>query len=592
TTTYSTFTLRSPGATATIGRPIANTRIYILDANFQPVPVGVQGEIFIGGAGVARGYLNRPQLSREKFLPDPFVDDKRACMYRTGDFARYFPDGSIEYLGRADHQVKIRGYRIELGEIEAALSRHPAISQTVVVARAKESSELVLSDDAKSTTQNPQLAKQLVAYFVRSSEPLPTVGELRSFLGEKLPEFMLPEVFIALEELPLNPNGKIDRSALPAPDGERPQLFSTFDAPRTEVEELIGQAWREALKVDQVGVHDNFFALGGHSLLATRVVARLGATFGVDLPLRKLFELPTIAALARHVEDLRQNWNGVTAPPIIPVAIQESAPLSFAQRRLWFLHKLEADLTAYNMPAVYRIKGALNIGALENAFSEIIKRHDSLRTAIVEIDGQPRQQIVPISEIKIPIVDLTSHSATEVEAEIAARLNQEARHLFDLRNAPLMRLTLLRLAMDEHVLLVNFHHIICDGSSLVIAYRELGLLYDALLNGQPADLPRIPLRYADFAAWQESWLQEPAAEIQLNYWQRQLANLAGRLELPADYERPTVQSYCGARATRRLPMGLVDELKQLSRRQGVTLFMTLLAALKILLGRLSGQTDI
>ena len=592
TTTYSTFTLRTPDARATIGRPIANSKIYILDSSLQPVPVGVQGEIFIGGLGVARGYLNRPDLTREKFLPNPFVDDEGAPMYRTGDVARYLPDGNIEYLGRADNQVKIRGYRIELGEIEATLDRHPLVSQSIVVARDVTSEQPELSSNPNSEFQNSKLEKRLVAYLVSDGRVMPPVGELRSFLREKLPEFMLPEIFVSVEELPLTPNGKVDRNALPAANGERPQLPGDFVAPRTEIEELIMQAWRDALKVEQIGVHDNFFELGGHSLLATRVMAHLQANFDIDLPLRKLFELPTVAALAGHIDWLRRNRSGVTTPSIIVAASRHKAPLSFAQRRLWFLHELDPDLTAYNIPAAYHVCGPLNVVALENALNAVVRRHESLRTAIVEVDGEPIQQISSTADLSLPVVDLTQLTSERAQKEIERVLNQDAHTAYDLQNASLMRARLLWLGDEDHVLILNFHHVIADGSSLVVFFQDLASVYKSFIANGSVPLSPLSAQYADFAAWQQEWLQDPAATAQLTYWKRQLAPTLRHLDLPTDFERPAVQSFRGARLTRRLSAELTDALKTLGRRQGVTLFMTLLAALKVLFARLSGRDDV
>ncbi len=564
------------------------------------MPIGVRGELYIGGAGVARGYLNRAELTAERFVPDPFVQKAGARMYRTGDFARYLADGNIEYLGRADNQVKIRGYRIELGEIEAALNRHPAIRQSVVVARDLLSADSNVSSNPKSKTcpegtrrvKNPKFEKHLVAYLVSTKHALPPVSELRSFLRERLPEFMLPAIFVPIEALPLTANGKIDRKALPAPGFDRPQLTPEFVAPRTETEELMTQLWREVLKIDRIGAHDNFFDLGGHSLLATRVAARVRASFHVELPLRKLFELPTVAALTAHVEWLRRGEDGVTTPPIAPVPRDGAIPLSFSQRRLWFLHQLDPNSPAYNIPAVFRIRGPLNVGALDHALNAIISRHESLRTAIVEIDGEPLQRVIPDGRLDMPVIDLTGLGPDRCQAEVERIASKDAAESYNLREAPLMRVKLLRLGDEHHVLILNFHHIVCDGSSLAIFYRELATLYEMLLAGQEDFPPPLSLQYADFAAWQQDWLRGSALESELAYWTTQLGTTLPALDLPTDFERPAAQTYRGAKSTRRLSKELTCALKDLSRRHGVTLFMTLLAALKILLARISGQDDI
>jgi amino acid adenylation domain-containing protein len=577
TTIWSTIAKVEPSENPVpIGRPIANTQIYILDSHLQPVPVGVHGELYISGDGLARGYLHRKELTAEKFIPNPFSDQADARLYRTGDQARYRSDGNIEFLGRFDNQVKIRGYRIELGEIEVVLNQHSAARESVVVARERDSSG----------------EKDLIGYLVPINPSNLSVPELRSFLKEKLPDYMVPSVFIPLEALPLTPNGKIDRNALPPPGGERPELDQGFVEPRTEIEELVAQVWREVLKLDNIGVHDNFFELGGHSLLATRVVARLRTHFNIDLSLRKLFELPTVAELAGHVDLLRRNRAGVNVPPIVPVPRERPIPLSFSQRRLWFLHKLDPGLTAYNIPATFRITGALNIPALRQALDEIVNRHEILRTCVDEIDGQPFQQIVLHVTIELPVVDLSHLPRDQAETEAERLSAEETRRPYDLATAPLMRAKLLRLGDEDHVFILNFHHMVCDGSSLVIFYQELATRYQAFLDAEPAWFAPLPIQYADYAVWQSNGLQGDALESQLDYWKRQLARGLTPLNLPTDYDRPAVQTFRGARLTKALSEESTKALKDLSRREGVSLFMTLLATLDILLCRYTGQDDI
>src|SRR5262249_29089743 len=346
TTIWSTITEVQPGKESVpIGRPIANTAIYILDAHLQLVPIGVHGELYIGGDGLAQGYLNRPELTAERFVVHPFSDQAGSRLYRTGDLVRYRPDGNIEFLGRVDEQVKLRGYRIEPGEIENVLNQHPLIKETVVVARARDSSE----------------EKELVGHIVSTQESSVSVDELRRFLAAKLPDYMIPSAFVFLNALPLLPNGKIDRNALPPPDGERPPLHQGLVEPRSEIEELVAQVWREVLKLEKIGVHDNFFELGGHSLLAARAVARLRTNFSSDLPLRKLLDSPTVAALAKHIDFLRRHQSGISVAPIVPVPRDRPIPLSSSQRRLWFLQKLDPGLIAYDIPATFRITGALKV---------------------------------------------------------------------------------------------------------------------------------------------------------------------------------------------------------------------------------------
>jgi amino acid adenylation domain-containing protein len=610
TTIWSTvFKVETGKGPVFIGRPISNTRIYVLDSHLQVVPIGVYGELYIGGDGLAREYLNRPELTAERFIPNPFNDQPDSLIYRTGDRARYRPDGNIEFLGRLDYQVKIRGHRIELGEIEAALTQHPAVKECVVAASSSfplprrgrikvgvKSLPNELPEEAPPSVPSPvegegisESDRNLIAYLVSNTEK-PLTTELRNFLKEKLPDYMIPSAFVFLNVLPLTPNGKVDRSKLPLPDDSRPALDQGFDEPRSEIEELVAQVWREVLKVEKVGVHDNFFDLGGHSLLATRVVARLRSYFNIDLPLRKLFELPTVAALAEHIDFLLRNWKGISVPPIVRVPRDRPIPLSFSQRRLWFLQKLDPSFTAYNIPATFRIEGDLNIGALQKALSEIVNRHEVLRTRIVEIDGQPLQEILPNAAIELRFADLSDFPQGEAEA---MRLSaDDARQPYNLAEAPLMRAKLLRVREGDYFLILNFHHIVCDGSSLVIFYQELAMLYEAFLDSKDFTLPELPVQYADYAVWQHELLEGEALAPQLAYWKRQLGGRLTPLNLPTDHERPGVQTYRGVRLTKILSEELTQGLKDLSRREGVTLFMTLLATLDLLLARYIGQDDI
>ena len=590
TTTYSTFALRRPGARPTIGRPIANSRIYILDPAVQPVPPGAPGELYIGGAGVARGYLRRPELTAQKFLPDPFARRSGARMYRTGDLARYPANGDIEYLGRVDNQVKIRGYRIEPGEIEAALAAHPAIRESAVIARDRPA-DAPPSVHQNSKIDHPQAEKQLLAYLVFEKGRTSSIPELRHFLRTKLPEFMVPSIFIPLNALPLTPNGKVDRLALPAAADERGRTPAAIVAPRTESEEMVAQVWREVLGVARIGAFDDFFDLGGHSLLAIRVVARLRRIFDVELPLRALFEIRSVAGLAQKVEALRGERRGIRLPEIVPARRARPVALSFAQRRLWYLVQLEPELTAYNIPTAHRIRGPLNRDFFKQALDRVIERHSVLRSAIVEVDGEPMQRIMPQARLSLPVIDLTALSARQAERAIARCWNKDAERPFALDTAPLLRGKILRLGDEDHVLLLNFHHIVCDGSSLAVFYRELAVFYEALCRGREGALARLPAQYADYAAWQWRLLEQGGLEPQLAYWRRQLAGLAP-MELPTDGDRPALPGYRGAKVSRRLSRELSAALRQLGRREHATLFMVLLAALKILLARLSATSDI
>src|ERR687886_738282 len=558
-----------------IGRPIANTQIYLLDNQLQPVPIGVPGEVYIGGAGLARGYLNRPDLTVEKFIPNPFGNAAGGRLYKTGDLARYLSDGNIEYLGRLDDQVKIRGFRIELGEIEAVLSQHPAVDETVVVVR----------EDVPGN-------KRLVAYLVVNQATAPTMPQLQQFLKQKLPEYMVPSAYVLLDALPLTPNGKIDRRALPAPDTARPEGEGAYVAPQTPVEEILAGIWADVLGLQQVGIHDNFFELGGHSLLATQLISRLRDSFGVEFPLRGLFESPTVAGLSERLEALRRTALGLVAPPLLPGERAGQLLLSFAQARLWFLEQLEPGSYAYNIPAAVRLTGSLHVAALQQSLDEIVQRHEALRTTFAMVNGEPIQVIAPVLALTLPLVDLRELPQAQQEASVERLATEEAMRPFDLAQGPLLRATLLQLGQAEPVLLLVMHHIVSDGWSMGVLIRELAALYEAFSMGKPSPLPELPIQYADFAHWQRQWLQGEVLAAQLSYWQQQLAGAPSLLELPTDRPRPAVQTFRGAAQSLALPETLTEKLKLLSQRSGVTLFMTLLAAFQTLLYRYTGQDDI
>ena len=518
------------GDTVPIGRPLANTQLYILDGVGQPVPIGVVGELYIGGAGVARGYLNRPDLTAERFIANPFSREPGARIYRTGDLARYQIDGTVDFLGRSDNQVKLRGYRIELGEIESVLRLHPAVRDAAVVAGAT----------------GGEGDSELVAYLVPRDGVTLAENELRGYLSDKLPTCMVPAVFMSLPALPLTPNGKVDRRALPAPDGPRTSAAHEFIEARDQIEELVAQVWREVLRRDRLGVNENFFQLGGHSLLATRVVARLRGHFNVDLALRKIFERPTVAGLADEIAMLRRNQSGTGVVPMARIACGGNLPLSFSQRRLWFLQKLDGDLAAYHIPAVFRIDGDLDVAALAQGLNLVTARHEALRTAIKEVDGEPCQEIVAEITIALPITDLSGLPKDQAESEWRRLADLVARTPYDLAQAPLWRAQLIKLAEQDHLLILNFHHIIADGSSLAIFFRELSLSYESYRRTEVALAAPLPLRFADYAAWQQQWLASPAVLLQLDYWKQQSGRFA---DAGIDAERifPT----CGAQLPRR-----------------------------------------
>ncbi|WP_447980434.1 amino acid adenylation domain-containing protein [Candidatus Nitrospira bockiana] len=555
-----------------IGRPVDNLRLYVLNRMLQPVPVGVPGELCVAGVGVGRGYLNDPARTAEVFVPDPFGKEPGGRLYRTGDLARSRPDGILEFLGRLDHQVKIHGFRIELGEIEAHLGAHPSVRDTVVLAREDRPGE-----------------KRLVAYVVPSEEAPWAPDTLRAFLAERLPAYMVPAVFTALPVLPRTPNGKLDRKALPAPE---PKVPGRAAGPQTATEELVAGIWAEVLGVDRVGRHEDFFELGGHSLRATQVMARVRTVFGIELPLRTLFESPTVADLAKAVDAARLDGAGVQGPPLLPVVRTGPVPLSFAQQRLWFLSQLEPDSAFYHIPAALRVTGPLDPSALERSFNGLVARHDVLRTTFAIQEGEPVQVIAPEQEVRLFRVDLSL--LPEVEREAAARrlAREEGQRPFDLTNGPLLRAGVLRLGELDHVLLVTLHHSIADGWSMNVLIHDVATLYTSDLAGRPVSLPALPIQYADYAQWQRRWLEGPVREAQLAYWRRRLAGAPPVLELPADRPRPAVQSYRGARHAFVVPTSLAQALAALSRRQGATLFMTLLSAFQVLVFRYTGQTDL
>ncbi|MGA9380654.1 MAG: amino acid adenylation domain-containing protein, partial [Phormidium sp.] len=581
-----------------IGRPIPNAQIYILDAHLQPVPIGVPGELHIGGVSLARGYLNRPELTQEKFIFNPFENSVRAGLadnfgnnqtipgqnpplqtqnsklYKTGDLARYLPDGNIEYLGRIDNQVKIRGYRIELGEIEALLSQHPQVQTAVVTVR----------EDTPGD-------KRLVAYILSQAEAAPTIIELRQYLKAKVPEYMLPSAFVILETLPLTPSGKIDRRALPKPDSYSRQT-DNYVAPRNPVEEILTHLWEQLLNLKQVGIHDNFFALGGHSLLATQLMSRIRNRLQVELPLRSLFAAPTVAQLAIQIQQIQRGNLQLSLPAIVKRENDTDLPLSYAQKRLWFIDQFEPNSSLYNIPFALRLEGKLKVTAIEQSLETIIARHEALRTNFITVDGQATQIIHPSFNWNLSVVESKQLSTTEPETAIAELVKQEANQPFDIANDLLIRAKLIVFSETEHILLVCMHHIVSDAWSMNVFVTELAELYNAYAQDQPSPLSALAIQYADFALWQREWLSGEILQTQLNYWQEQLANAPALLSLPTDRPRKAEQTFVGTHQQFTLSPELSQKLNQLSQEQGVTLFMTLLAAFKTLLYRYTGQSDI
>ena len=562
--------------TVPIGRAIANTQVYILDRHLQPVPIGVSGELYLGGTGLATGYLNRPELTSERFIPNPFVANDR--LYKTGDLARFLPDGNIEFIGRIDHQVKIRGFRIELGEIETVLTQHPQVKQVVVIVR----------------EDNPG-NKYLTAYIVSESLTLSS-RELRQFLKERLPEYMIPLAFVVLNAFPLNPNGKIDRRALPIPIVDNPQ--TVFVAPRNPTEETIAHIIANVLGLEKVGIYDNFFELGGHSLLATSVISRIQESLSLELPLRSLFKAPTIVQLSQvinvHQLEVEQQSAGSmtfdTLPPLLPQVRNTYIPLSFAQEYIWHSQQLAPESYAYNSFVTLRFTGSLSATVLESSFNEIIRRHEILRTAFTLVEGQPVQVITPLLTIPLEIIDLQNLPNTERTSEAERLAALEYEHHFDLGSLPLIKTKLLQVNQKEYWLTINMHHIITDGWSLGLLLEELGILYTAFSNGLSSPLPELPVQYADFTLWQHQCFNEKVIEKQLAYWVEKLTNTA-----PISHNVSNIPPQVSSSASVYsivLPVSMVRSIQAFSLEQKVTIFVIILTAVNILLFNYSGKDDI
>ncbi|HEY0795432.1 MAG TPA: amino acid adenylation domain-containing protein [Acidisarcina sp.] len=574
TTVWSTFhRFESSAERIVIGRPLANTQIYILESSGQPTPVGIAGEIHIGGDGVAHGYLFQPELTAEKFIPDPFSSQSEARLYKTGDLGRYLPDGRIEFAGRRDHQVKIRGFRIELSEIETTLAKHASVRECVAMAR-----EDVAGD------------KRLVAYIVPALGASPGAAELRDWVRERLPEYMIPSAVVSLERFPLTPNGKVDRKQLPAPVYEA--SATQIGEMASPVEEMIAGIWAGILMSGEVTPTANFFDLGGHSLLAVKVVTAIRRAFNVELPLRAMFEEPTVAGLAARVTALVREGGGQSAPPIVPVTRGGPFPLSFAQQRLWFLDQLEPNSSFYNVPWSLRFSGDLDLEALKRALDEIGTRHDSLRTTFKTEDGVPVQIVAPEFRLLLSTFDVSHLPLLEREEEARRLVREEQMTPFSLSLGPLFRTHLVKVGEQDHILTMTMHHAVSDGWSLGILSGELAALYEAFQGGKPSPLAALPFSYGDFAVWQRAYLEGGALQSQLTYWKEHMAGAPPAIELPTDRARPPMQTFHGAKEIALLPPELLTGLRALSRTEGLTLFMTLLAAFNVLMSRYSGQQDI
>ncbi|MBD2036727.1 amino acid adenylation domain-containing protein, partial [Leptolyngbya sp. FACHB-321] len=683
--------------TIPIGRSLSNVEVYVLDQDLQPVPIGVPGELHIGGAGLARGYLNRPELTTEKFIPNPFLEPGNASptphsplptprLYKTGDLVRFRPDGNLEYFGRLDQQVKVRGFRVELGEIESALGQHPDVQEAVVLASddaqgnkrlvayvvsnlipdrvpmqipcrvesGDRTLELCTEDlsvggicfvDAPDDWQHGQPV-QLCLQLPSTSEPMFLEGQIawnqeqrsgiqlnltsdqqallqqavhhlleaqgflrtlqrtltatvRQFLQAKLPDYMIPSAYMLLMALPMTPNGKIDRAsvaeqhrkALPTFSPTSAAAETDFVAPRTAVEEVMAGIWAEVLGLEQVSTHANFFELGGHSLLGVQIISRLRTIFQVDLPLRSLFEAPTIASLAQYLETESARNDQQTAPPLLPVQRDRSLPLSFSQEMMWVLAQLQPDVPYYNHTFALRWSGSLNQIALEQALQEIVRRHEIWRTTYTSVDGLPIQVVQAATKFTLHRIDLQDLPEAEREAEAIRQVTEEVQRPFDLGSDLLLRSTLVQDTETDYQLFITLHHISYDGLSLYIFLQELDTLYAAFHAGKPSPLPELLIQYADYAVWQRRWLQTDILEPHLAYWKQQLADLP-TLQLPTDYPSPANPTFAGASHSLAFSKALTDKLKALCRKESVTLFITLQAAFQTLLARYTGQTDI
>jgi amino acid adenylation domain-containing protein len=551
-----------------IGRPVSNTRAYVLDDALLPVPVGVPGGLYAGGDGLARGYFGDPALTAGSFVPAPF-GAPGSRLYRTGDRARWRADGTLEFLGRGDAQVKVRGFRVEPGEVEEALRRHPAVV-----------------DAAVSVVPGSSGDRTLAAWIVQAPDAAFSPAELRAWASRRLPEYMVPSAFLPVDTLPLTPNGKVNRRALPEP---RWEAAAGGDAPRTPTEEILAGVWSDVLGVERFGVHDSFFALGGHSLDAMQMMSRVREALSSGIPMRAFFEAPTVAGLAGRIDALRTP-DGHPAPPLAH-GVREAgeAPTSVAQRRLWFVHRLDPRSSAYNVPIALRLEGGLDAAALERSLGEIVRRHEALRTVFGEERGEPVQRILGAPSFAVGTRDLRILDPGEREREAVRLAGEEASRPFDLESDLPCRALLLRTGDDRHLLVWTMHHIACDAASIATLFRELEALYGAFSRGLPSPLPEPAFQYADYAEWQRKLLASGALHEQLSWWKERLDGAPELLEIPTDRPRPAVAGSRGGTHPFSLPS---DAARALARHEGATFSMVVLAAFQVLLARYTGQGDI
>ncbi len=565
-------TREEAGARIPIGTPIAHMQLYVLDARLQPMPIGVPGELYVAGACLARGYVNQPQLTHERFVANPYVTGTR--LYRTGDLARSRADGNVEFLGRVDHQVKLRGYRIELGEIESVLRDVPGVQHAAVLLR-------------QDTLDQPRL----VGYVAGEPSLRERLDQVRSHLAARLPSYMVPAVLLWLDTMPLSAGGKVNRSALPAPDQTDGRAAARI-APRNPVEASLAELWKSVLHVPEAGIHDQFFEQGGHSLVATQLVSRIRELFEVEVSLQALFERPTIAALADEVLRLRQRERqAALMPPIMPVPREQPLPLSYSQQRMWLMHRLAPKSTAYHMPFASRQMGRLNKTALRSTIDAICRRHEAFRTTFTMTGEGPVQLISPFRAPHWVEVDLTPFPREQRQREAMRLVAEESNQPFDLEKGPLARFVLIEIEPEDHILMLTMHHIIGDQWSFGVIGAEFAFFYNALCRGEAPTPQPIPLQYADYAVWQRRCLTDEWLRTQADYWQTKLAGLS-KLSLPTDYPRPVVQTFNGAHRLLELPTSLIERLQHFSADHHATVFMTLLACFQILLSRYAGQADV
>ncbi|MEO6191499.1 MAG: condensation domain-containing protein, partial [Thermoanaerobaculia bacterium] len=553
-----------------LGRPLAGTRVLVLDRSLCMMPSGVPGELYVGGPQVTRGYLRQPGLTAERFVPDPwgaFYGQPGSRLYATGDRGRYLADGAVEFLGRVDFQVKVRGFRVEPGEVEVALRLHPGVGEAVVIAR----------------------DQRLTAYVVALPGMELTASDLRAFLKERLPDPLVPTSWAFLPALPLTSNGKVDRKALPAPDELRSPVPSA--SPSTPTEELLATLWAGVLGLDRVGIHESFFELGGHSLLAIQVVSRVRESFGVELPLQRLFENPTVAGLSGII-DSAKDLAVVEIPRLEPAHRGRPLAASFAQESFWILNLLDPSSHVYNLPLAWRLSGRLSAAALEIALEALVRRHEALRTHFVEIEGRPYQEISAPAALALPWIDLSKLPEEERRRELERIVSMTSAEPFDLGRGPLLRVRFVILGADENALLLTMHHAVFDGWSGSILNRELAALYGAAADGREPGLPALPAQYADFSSWQRNWLRGAVMDRLLDWWRDELRDAPTALELTADRPRPPIQTFRGGWEELEVPPLLAAGILDLGRREGATTFITLLALFQALLHRLSGQDDL